>query len=156
MIVTSYVFRNGKIEYDNLNKLVEVIGKEKIVLDLSCRRKEGAYYIVTDRWQKYTDVMLTEEVLDKLSIYCDEFLVHAVDVEGMAKGIEEQVAALLGQWGKIPVTYAGGVHDFNDLEKLRILGENKVNVTIGSALDLFGGNLKWEEVISYIYPTYSA
>ena len=100
--------------------------------------------------------MLTEEVLDKLSIYCDEFLVHAVDVEGMAKGIEEQVAALLGQWGKIPVTYAGGVHDFNDLEKLRILGENKVNVTIGSALDLFGGNLKWEEVISYIYPTYSA
>ena len=156
VIVTSYVFRNGKIEYDNLNKLVEVIGKEKIVLDLSCRRKEGAYYIVTDRWQKYTDVMLTEEVLDKLSIYCDEFLVHAVDVEGMAKGIEEQVAALLGQWGKIPVTYAGGVHDFNDLEKLRILGENKVNVTIGSALDLFGGNLKWEEVISYIYPTYSA
>ncbi|MCI9201994.1 MAG: phosphoribosylformimino-5-aminoimidazole carboxamide ribotide isomerase [Lachnospiraceae bacterium] len=156
VIVTSYVFRNGKIEYDNLNKLVEAIGKEKIVLDLSCRRKEGAYYIVTDRWQKYTDVMLTEEVLDKLSIYCDEFLVHAVDVEGMAKGIEEQVAALLGQWGKIPVTYAGGVHNFDDLEKLRILGGNKVNVTIGSALDLFGGNLKWEEVISYIYPTHSA
>ena len=99
--------------------------------------------------------MLTEEVLDKLSIYCDEFLVHAVDVEGMAKGIEEQVAALLGRWGKIPVTYAGGVHNFYDLEKLRILGENKVNVTIGSALDLFGGNLKWEEVISYIYPTHS-
>ena len=123
------------------------------VLDLSCRKREGSYYIVTNRWQTYTDVKLTEKVLEKLSAYCDEFLIHAVDVEGKAMGIEEQVAALLGNWGKIPVTYAGGVHDFNDLEKLRILGKNKVNVTIGSALDLFGGNLKWEEVVSFINKT---
>lgn len=149
VIVTSYVFRNGKIEYANLEKLVRIVGKNRIVLDLSCRSREGAYYIVTDRWQTYTDVRLSEETLDELSFYCDEFLVHAVDVEGMAKGIEEEVAALLGNWGKIPVTYAGGVHDFSDLEKLRRLGKNKVNVTIGSALDLFGGNMKWEEVLRY-------
>lgn len=150
VIVTSYVFQNGRIEYGNLEKLVNKVGKSKIVLDLSCRQKNGAYYIVTNRWQAYTDVKLSEEVLEELSAYCDEFLVHAVDVEGMAKGIEEPVAALLGRWGKIPVTYAGGVHDFSDLEKLRELGKNRVNVTIGSALDLFGGDLKWEEVVEFM------
>ena len=149
VIVTSYVFRNGKIEYGNLEKLVRRVGKSRIVLDLSCRRKDGAYYIVTDRWQTYTDVKLSEETLEELSFYCDEFLVHAVDVEGMANRIEGEVAALLGNWGKIPITYAGGVHDFSDLEKLRELGRNRVNVTIGSALDLFGGNMKWEDVIAY-------
>lgn len=150
VIVTSYVFRNGKIEYANLERLVRKAGKERIVLDLSCRRRDGAYYIVTDRWQKDTDVKLSEETLEKLSSYCDEFLVHAVDVEGRAEGIEEEVAALLGNWGKIPVTYAGGVHNFSDLEKLKKLGQNRVNVTIGSALDLFGGNMKWEEVIAFM------
>lgn len=150
VIVTSYVFQNGRIEYGNLEKLVKKVGKNKIVLDLSCRQRDGAYYIVTNRWQTYTKVRLSEKVLEELSGYCDEFLVHAVDVEGMAKGIEEPVAALLGGWGKIPITYAGGVHDLSDLEKLRKLGKNRVNVTIGSALDLFGGSLKWEEVISYI------
>ncbi len=150
VIVTSYVFQNGRIEYGNLNKLVKKVGKSKIVLDLSCRRRGEGYYIVTDRWQAYTDVKLEEEVLEDLSSYCDEFLVHAVDVEGMAKGIEEPVAALLGGWGKLPVTYAGGIHDFGDLEKLKVLGRNRVNVTIGSALDLFGGKMKWEEVVSYI------
>lgn len=149
VIVTSYVFQNGRIEYGNLDKLVKKVGKNRIVLDLSCRRRNGTYYIVTDRWQKYTDVELSKEVLEELSAYCGEFLVHAVDVEGMAKGIEEPVAALLGEWGKIPVTYAGGVHDFADLEKLRILGKDRVNVTVGSALDLFGGNLEWKKVLSY-------
>lgn len=149
VIVTSYVFRDGKIEYKNLEKLVHRVGKDRIVLDLSCRRRDGAYYIVTDRWQTYTEVKLSEKTLEELSFYCDEFLVHAVDVEGMANGIEEEVAALLGNWGKIPVTYAGGVHNFFDLEKLRRLGKNRVNVTIGSALDLFGGDMKWEEVVAY-------
>jgi len=150
VIVTSYVFQNGKIEYGNLEKLVRKAGKSQIVLDVSCRRRDGAYYIVTDRWQKDTDVKLSEETLERLSLYCDEFLVHAVDVEGMANGNEEEVAAILGNWGKIPVTYAGGVRDFSDLEKLKKLGKNKVNVTIGSALDLFGGNMKWEEVVSFM------
>lgn len=153
VIVTSYVFKGGSIRYDNLEKLIKEVGRDRIVLDLSCRKKEGRYYIVTDRWQNYTDVELSMETLDELSSYCNEFLVHAVDVEGKAGGIEEEVAALLGRWAKIPVTYAGGVHNFSDLEKLKNLGGNKVNVTIGSTLSLFGGNMKWEEVLHYIKET---
>lgn len=149
VIVTSYVFKDGKINYDNLNKLVQAVGKEHLVLDLSCRQREGSYFIVTDRWQKYTDETITTELLDELSEYCDEFLVHAVDVEGKASGIETELVRLLGQWGKIPVTYAGGVHSFDDLRLVKELGRDKINVTIGSALDLFGGNMKFEEVLSY-------
>ena len=101
------------------------------------------------RWQKYTDETITTELLDELSGYCNEFLVHAVDVEGKADGIETELVRLLGQWGKIPVTYAGGVHSFDDLRLVKELGRDKINVTIGSALDLFGGNMKFEEVLSY-------
>lgn len=150
VIVTSYVFKDGKVHYDRLKELVRKIGKDKLVLDLSCRKKDGVYYIVTDRWQNYTGVELSNSTLEELSLYCDEFLVHAVDVEGKASGIEKPVAALLGQWGKIPITYAGGVHDLKDLELLKELGRDRVNVTIGSALDLFGGNMKFEEVIAYL------
>lgn len=150
VIVTSYVFKDGCIKYDNLEKLVEKAGKNKIVLDLSCRKKDGRYYIVTDRWQNYTKVELRESTLETLRAYCDEFLVHAVDVEGKAQGIEEQVAEILGDWGKIPITYAGGVHNFHDLETLKRLGKGKINVTIGSALDLFGGTMEWGEVLSKI------
>lgn len=147
VIVTSYVFKDGQIQYDRLNELVRKIGKKNLVLDLSVRKKDGRYFIVTDRWQKYTDVELTEKTLNELEDFCDEFLVHAVDVEGKADGIEEKLAGLLGDWGKIPVTYAGGVHSFEDLQLLKKLGRNKVHVTVGSALDLFGGPLKFEDVL---------
>lgn len=147
VIVTSYVFRDGQIQYDHLKKLVRKTGRQYLVLDLSVRKKEDRYYIVTDRWQKYTRVELTEQVLDELAGYCDEFLVHAVDVEGKAGGIETDVAELLGNWGRQPVTYAGGVHSLEDLRTLKKLGRDRVHVTIGSALDLFGGNMKFEEVL---------
>ena len=150
VIVTSYVFRDGQIQYDHLKKLVRKTGRQHLVLDLSVRKKEDRYYIVTDRWQKYTSVELSEKVLDELSIYCDEFLVHAVDVEGKSAGIEAPVAKLLGDWGKIPVTYAGGVHSFADLDQLRDLGKGRVDVTIGSALDLFGGEMAFGDVLAYM------
>ena len=150
VIVTSYVFKDGHIQYDRLKELVKTVGKDRLVLDLSARMKEDHYYIVTDRWQKYTDVELTEETLNMLASYCDEFLVHAVDVEGKANGIEKTLAARLGDWGKLPVTYAGGVHNFEDLSILKQLGRDRVHVTIGSALDLFGGNMKFEEVLRFI------
>ena len=146
VIVTSYVFKDGRISWENLNKMKETVGKEKLVLDLSCRRKDGKYYIVTDRWQKFTDVTMTLDIMKELGSYCDEFLVHAVDVEGKASGIEEELVRLLGSWGKIPVTYAGGVGDFEDLARLKKLGKNMLNVTIGSALDLFGGTMSYEKV----------
>lgn len=150
VIVTSYVFKNGQLHYERLKEMVKAVSKEHLVLDLSCRKKGDDYYIVTDRWQKYTQVVLNKDTLLELSDYCDEFLIHAVDVEGKAEGIEEKVVALLGKDCKIPATYAGGVHSFDDLRKLKELGKSKIDVTIGSALDLFGGNMKFEEVLSYM------
>ena len=178
VIVTSYVFKDGKINYENLQKLIEAVGKEHLVLDLSCRyvdeakagelfaddeaiantgnvsvesrKTEKGYYIVTDRWQKFTTERITPELLDELSGYCDEFLVHAVDVEGKQNGIETDLIKILGNWGKIPITYAGGVHSFEDIQKIHELTESKLNVTIGSALDLFGGTLKYKEVLAFM------
>ena len=144
---TSYVFRDGEINYENLEKLRAVTGRERLVLDLSCRNKEGEYYIVTDRWQKFTGQKLDEALLERLSGYADEFLVHAVDVEGKARGIEGEVAQILGNWGKMPITYAGGIGSFADLEELGRLGKGKLNFTVGSALDLFGGDMGFEEVV---------
>ena len=146
MIVTSFVFRDGALNYENLYKLRKAVGREHIVLDLSCRKKNGSYYIVTDRWQKFTDTVLTKEVLDELTEHCDEFLIHAVDVEGKASGIETELVAMLGEWQGRPVTYAGGVGSFEDLEQLRSIGRGCVDVTIGSALDLFGGNMSHKKV----------
>lgn len=150
VIVTSYVFRDGKINFENLNKIRDAVGKEHLVLDLSCRKRKGSYYIVTDRWQKFTDVTVTGELLEKLALYCDEFLIHAVDVEGKADGIETELVQMLGSWGKIPVTYAGGVGNFEDLQILKELGKDRLNVTIGSALDLFGGTMEYGKVLEYI------
>lgn len=149
VIVTSYVFREGRIHRGNLDRLVGAVGPEKLVLDLSCRRKEGAYYIVTDRWQTFTDIRLTPDVLRELSSCCSEFLVHAVDREGKVSGIEAPVAELLGEYAEIPCTYAGGVGCYKDLELLRKKGRGRVDVTVGSALDLFGGPLEFERVLAY-------
>lgn len=149
VIVTSFVFKDGQIAYDNLEKLVKEVGKEKLVLDLSCRKKDNQYYIVTNRWQQYTNVVLDKKSLDYFAGFSEEFLIHAVDVEGKASGIEEDVAKLIGDWGKLPVTYAGGIHKYEDLETLKLLGKDNLDFTVGSALDLFGGTLKFEEITLY-------
>ena len=149
VIVTSYVFRDGKVDYERLEKLVQAVGKEHLVLDLSCRKKDGAYYIVTDRWQKFTEERVTVELLDRLYQYADEFLIHAVDVEGKASGIERELVELLGSWNRLPVTYAGGIGSFQNLEELAEWGQHHLNYTIGSALDLFGGTMKFEDVLAF-------
>ena len=149
VIVTSFVFKDGRINYNNLDKLVEAVGTDRIVLDLSCRCREGKYYIVTDRWQKFTSEEVNDDTLDRLSAYCSEFLIHAVDVEGQASGIERELVSLLGRWGRMPITYAGGVSSFSDLEDIYELGRNKLNVTIGSALDLFGGDMEYSKVLDF-------
>lgn len=148
VIVTSYVFRDGQIDGENLARLQAAVGKERLVLDLSCRRIGEEYRIVTDRWQRFTDVSVTRETLSQLAGECDEFLIHAVDAEGKARGVETELLALLGQFGQIPVTYAGGVGSFADLEQVRTLGQNRVDVTVGSALDLFGGPMPYREVLA--------
>lgn len=147
VIVTSYVFREGKIHYDRLERMRDAVRKERLVLDLSCRKTGQGYMVVTDRWQRMTRERVGEELLHRLCAYCDEFLVHAVDVEGKAAGIEEELAALLGAWEGCAITYAGGVHSYEDLALLKRLGGNRLNVTIGSALDLFGGPLSWKKVL---------
>lgn len=149
VIITSFVFKNGVINFDNLKRLVKKIGKEHLVLDLSARKRQDEYFIVTDRWQKFTDVKLDLQTMDMLKGYCDEFLVHAVDSEGKAHGIENGVAELLGAAEGITSTYAGGISSFDDLHKLEKVGKGKVDFTVGSALDIFGGNLNFEDVIKF-------
>ncbi|MBO4748735.1 MAG: phosphoribosylformimino-5-aminoimidazole carboxamide ribotide isomerase [Lachnospiraceae bacterium] len=146
VIVTSYVFQGGEILFDRLKDLVRTVGKEHLVLDVSCRRVGDDYFVVTDRWQKITKEKVTPKLLSRLSKYCDEFLIHAVDVEGKNRGIEQDLARMLGQYEGIPITYAGGVHSYEDIELLGELGKGRLNVTVGSALDLFGGTLSFEEV----------
>ena len=148
VIVTSYVFREGRIDYDRLGRLVQTVGKNHLVLDVSCKRVGEQYLVVTDRWQKLTEEALDETLLQKLSAYCDEFLIHAVDVEGKVQGIEQELVKTIGNYRGNLVTYAGGVHSMEDLHLLKKLGQNRMNVTIGSALDLFGGSMNWEEVLS--------
>lgn len=149
VIVTSYVFQGGQILYENLERLVEAAGRTHLVLDLSCRKRADGYYIVTDRWQRVTDIKITFALLGELSAFCDEFLIHAVDVEGKQKGMEEDLLRELAKWQGIPVTYAGGVRNMEDLKKVREIGAGRIDVTIGSALSLFGGTLNFEEVAEY-------
>lgn len=150
VIVTSYVFSAGRIDYSRLDKLVATVGSEKIVLDLSCRKKDGDYFIVTDRWQKFTDVVITKKVLGELAQYCDEFLIHAADVEGKCSGIEVPLVENLGRWSTIPTTYAGGISSYDDLERIRKAGGGRLDFTVGSALDIFGGSaMTYEKTLQY-------
>lgn len=165
VIVTSYVFRDGRIALDNLERLVSVTGPERLVLDLSCRRKGNRYYIVTDRWQKFTDTEVTVETLTDLAGFCDEFLIHAADVEGKTNGIEKNLIPILEQASEsiaseghenFPITYAGGVRNFDDLAFIKEEGHDHIHVTIGSALDLFGGSMHFEDVIRYCRDDFGA
>jgi phosphoribosylformimino-5-aminoimidazole carboxamide ribotide isomerase len=140
VIVTSWVFREGHVDWNRLGELVKAVGKNRLVLDLSCRKRGDNYFVVTDRWQKFTEVAITPETLQKLAGSCAEFLIHAVDVEGLCRGMDRELVKQLGQWTPIPTTYAGGANSMSDLEEVTLLGQGKVDLTIGSALDIFGGN----------------
>ena len=147
VIVTSYVFKDGQINFENLEKIANFVGKEKLVLDLSCRQKDGTYFVVTDRWQKFTSYEVNLENLITLSNYCSEFLVHAADIEGKCQGIQKDLVEKLGNWVSIPTTYAGGISSLSDIDLVYELGKGKIDLTIGSALDIFGGSLSYKEVI---------
>jgi len=149
VIVTSYVFKNGRIDIARLQALEKAVGKDRLVLDLSCRKSDNDYWIVTDRWQKFTDVRVNQETLTKLSVHCDEFLVHGVDVEGKCAGIESVLVTLLGEHSPIPVTYAGGVKELADFDRVNTLGKGRVDLTIGSALDIFGGRVPYRDVVAW-------
>lgn len=151
VIVTSYVFKDGQVNYENLEKIQKEIGNEHLVIDLSCRKKEdGRYYVVTDRWQQFTKQRLGEPLLEEFAAFCNEFLIHAVDVEGKASGIDRDLVRMLERAKAVPITYAGGVTTMEDIESVKECGRGRVNVTIGSALDLFGGSLSYKEVLEKI------
>jgi phosphoribosylformimino-5-aminoimidazole carboxamide ribotide isomerase len=150
VIVTSWVFRQGLVDWERLEELVKTIGKDKLVMDLSCRKRGENYFVVTDRWQKFTELIVNDETLQKFSAYCAEFLVHAVDVEGLCSGIDRDLVAKLGKWTPIPMTYAGGASSISDLAEVTRLGEGRVDLIIGSALDIFGGSgVKYEDCVKF-------
>ncbi|MCI8379481.1 MAG: phosphoribosylformimino-5-aminoimidazole carboxamide ribotide isomerase [Lachnospiraceae bacterium] len=147
IIVTSYVFRDGMIDMGRLRQMSALIGREHLVLDLSCRFAGDDYYIVTNRWQMVTSERMNQDTLQRLAEYCDEFLIHAVDVEGKASGVEREVVERLGRERVLPVTYAGGVHSMEDIEWIRSAGNGFVDFTVGSALDLFGGPIPYKSLL---------
>ena len=149
VIVTSYIFENGMISFERINALVSAVGKEHIVLDLSCRRKNDGYYVVTDRWQTFTETEVNKENLLMLAGYCDEFLIHGVDSEGKRAGFEKDIVSLLGNTEDIRSVYAGGISSLADIEAIRFLGRGNVDFTVGSALDLFGGSIRFEDIAVY-------
>ena len=150
VIVTSWVFREGRVDWTRLDELVKAVGKSRLVLDLSCRKRGDNYLVVTDRWQKFTELAVNAENLRKLAGSCAEFLVHAVDVEGLCRGIDRELVGMLGRWTPIPATYAGGANSLADLEDVAKLGQGKVDLTIGSALDIFGGSgVKYADCVGF-------
>lgn len=150
VIVTSWVFREGRVDWDRLGELVKIIGKDRLVLDLSCRKRGEEYLVVTDRWRNFTELVVNPETLQRFSGHCAEFLIHAVDVEGLCRGIDRDLVEKLGRWTPIPLTYAGGANSFADLEAVTKLGQGRVDLTIGSALDIFGGTgVKYADCVKF-------
>ncbi|MFD0674768.1 phosphoribosylformimino-5-aminoimidazole carboxamide ribotide isomerase [Cohnella sp. GCM10027633] len=149
VIVTSYVFRDGRLDMDNLRRIASEVGKDRLVLDLSCKEKEGKWYVVTNQWTTFSDLEVNEANVRELESYCDEFLIHAVDVEGKREGVQERLAEKLAEWSRIPATYAGGARSIADLSRFRDITGGKLDITIGSALDIFGGTLPYREVVDY-------
>ena len=149
VILTSYIFHDGEVDYDRLKSLKQAVGADRIVLDLSCKKRNGHYYVVTDRWTKVSKEIVELPLLLELSDYCAEFLIHAADVEGKSKGIEEELVEALSEWEGNPITYAGGVGSYDDIMKVKELGKGRLNLSVGSALDLYGGPLNYETVLGY-------
>jgi phosphoribosylformimino-5-aminoimidazole carboxamide ribotide isomerase len=150
VIVASWVFWGGQVDWERLRAMVTAIGKQRLVLDLSCRRRGAEYFVVTERWQKFTALTISQETLASLAEYCAEFLIHAVDVEGLCRGIDTDLVQMLGQWTPIPTTYAGGARSLADLQAVSSLGGGRIDLTIGSALDIFGGaGVRYADAVAF-------
>jgi phosphoribosylformimino-5-aminoimidazole carboxamide ribotide isomerase len=140
LIVTSWLFVDGGLSMPRVETLSSKIGRERLVIDLSCRRVGDGWRVATDRWQTISGTRIEADVLGTLSLHCSEFLVHAADVEGRCEGIDEALVAALGRWCPIPCTYAGGANSIDDLARVADLSDGRVDLTYGSALDIFGGD----------------
>lgn len=150
VIVTSWLFPEEKLDWERLKQISSTVGKARLVIDLSCRRRGEDYFVVTNLWQKFTSFKLSKESLEELAPWCDEFLIHAVDVEGLCQGIDQELVSKLADWSPLPTTYAGGAKSISDLQTVTRIGRGKIDLTIGSALDIFGGTgVRYEEVVAF-------
>jgi len=149
VIVTSFIFHDGKLDLERLKQLVRIIGKQHLVIDLSCRMRDGKWFVVTDKWTRYSDFEVNAESIAYIENFCDELLIHAVDVEGKKGGMQESLVCDLAAWTTIPTTYAGGVRSIDDLERFKKIANGNLHVTIGSALSIFGGDLAYSDVVNY-------
>lgn len=150
VIVTSWILQEGRLDWERLEQLVRAIGKERLVIDLSCRRRGGEYVVVTDRWKKFSDLAINRENLQRLGNWCGEFLIHAADAEGLCQGIDQELVRLLAEWTPICTTYAGGANSMADLEFVTRTGQGRVHLTIGSALDIYGGTgVRYDDVVAF-------
>jgi phosphoribosylformimino-5-aminoimidazole carboxamide ribotide isomerase len=150
VIITSWVFKEGCVDWERLKRLRMRVGRDRLVVDLSCRVRDSRYFVVTDRWQNFSEVTVDAESLIRFAEYCDEFLVHAADVEGLCRGIDERLVELLAEHAPIPVTYAGGAKSMDDLRRVEAIGQGRVDLTIGSALDIFGGaGVRYDDAVAF-------
>ncbi|TIB81123.1 Phosphoribosylformimino-5-aminoimidazole carboxamide ribotide isomerase [Wallemia mellicola] len=150
VIVTSYLFPEAKFSLERLKSVSEAVGKDRLVVDVSCRRRDDKWIVAMNKWQTLTDMEVTKDTLSMLSEYCSEFLIHAADVEGLCKGIDEDLVKKLGEWVNIPTTYAGGAKHADDLSLVNELSKGKVDLTYGSALDVFGGTqVKFDDLVNW-------
>lgn len=149
VIVTSYIFHNGELDEERLQKIVQEVGKDRLVIDLSCKKKDDKWFVVTNKWTQFSNFEITQSSIKEMEKYCDEFLIHAVDVEGKRSGIQEDLVKQLADWVSIPTTYAGGARSIDDLEAFYRITNGKLDITIGSSLDIFGGDLSYRDVITY-------
>jgi phosphoribosylformimino-5-aminoimidazole carboxamide ribotide isomerase len=151
VIVTSYLFEtDGRFSQTRLDKIVTAAGRERLVIDLSCKATGDGWTVAMNRWQTLTDLRVTPELLQHLASHCDEFLIHAVDVEGKCEGIDAALVEFLGQHSPIPMTYAGGIYSLADLENIQQISHGKVDATVGSALDLFGGHgVRYQDLVAF-------
>jgi len=150
VIVTSWIFPEGHLDRERLERLSKTVGKKHLVLDLSCKRFDKGWKIAINRWQTLIDIGITAENLADLSNYCDEFLIHAADVEGKQQGMDDELIVFLSKYSPIPCTYAGGARTLADLEHCKEISNGKIDLTIGSALDLFGGTgVKYDDCVKF-------
>ena len=146
VIVTSYLFEDNKLSFGRMKLLKDAVGKDRVVFDLSCKKVEDKYFVTTNRWQTITETEMNVDLLCKLEEYCDEYLIHAVDVEGKCNGPELDIIKGLSNYNGNKVTYAGGIRSYEDIEAINRISNERIDFTIGSALDIFGGKLEFDKV----------
>lgn len=150
VIVTSWLFDEaGRFQQARLDAMVSAVGAARLVIDLSCKAAQDGWVVAMNRWQTLTDLRVDQDAFRRLAPYCAEFLIHAVDVEGKCAGIDEALTRCLGVWCDKPVTYAGGARGLDDLGRVQELTGGRVDVTIGSALDIFGGSVRYGDCVAF-------